>query len=228
MGVHLPWPSWMAVVLLAAAGCCIAERVGPGVEPSLGGGDGHPTAWVDVEGGSGPAAAVAFAAGRPPRWLQSVATCDLVCAAGKYRTPDCVCAPCPAGSFCTRGQADTLWPCSSGTFSVEGASACTQCRAGTVPNPASTACDCCAPGTFAASGASRCTPCPLGNVTSGVCAGSCGCVGPWAGGRVRGDGGLGVGAGRFVELAQAGPCVGMGGRRPRHPSQPPRPTPPRP
>lgn len=75
----------------------------------------------------------------------------------------------PAGSYCSNG---VLTACPSGTYSMlAGATACTPCPAGKIPNANKSGCTKCPNGQTSVAGATTCTPCAAGQSSNenGVC-----------------------------------------------------------
>ncbi len=83
------------------------------------------------------------------------------CGAGLYKTGG-VCTVCVAGSYCS--GSDTTATCSTGYYSMAGASACTQCPAGFYCTTKASLPVKCAAGTYSAAGASLCSSCGAGYV----------------------------------------------------------------
>ena len=97
----------------------------------------------------------------------SVATCTAPCAGGANcpaGSTASVAGSCPAGKYCAPGAAPAS--CAPGTYSLAGASACTNCPAGTfgaTSGLATAACSGpCAAGTYSPAGQTACIPCSAG------------------------------------------------------------------
>jgi len=91
------------------------------------------------------------------------------CAAGTFQLAAGIpCAGCPAGKEAPSAGATACTDCLAGTYASQEATAeCLACPDGfTSPGAGATSCDACGPGSFAAGGASACLPCAPGTFSS--------------------------------------------------------------